>query len=275
MNFFTKLSNGWQITMNSFAVLKENKQLILFPILSGISLVLVLGSFITAIMASAGWDTDNLQDKSTALQYFILFLFYVVNYFIILFFNMALVHCTHLYFTGQPVSLSAGIRYSLSRIGAIFSWAIFAATVGLILRIIQENFGWLGKLIAGVLGIVWSIATFFVVPIIAYENAGPIDAFRRSGELMKQKWGESLASTFSLGFIQLIGILVVALPLYFLGSLFHPLFGILLAVLGGLLVVAVISATQMIFVSAVYHNIQGNPVKHFNQQLADNLFVHK
>ena len=92
---------------------------------------------------------------------------------------------------------------------------------------------------------------------------------------MKQKWGESLGATFSLGLIQFVGILVVGLPLYFLGSVIHPFAGIGLAILGAFIVISIISAAQTIFISAVYHNINDEPVKHFNQQMIDGLFQKK
>jgi len=277
MNFFTRLSNGWKIALNSFSVLKENKQLILFPILSGISMVLVISSFVVALLASAGWDFENLRDDSSnrLLNYFFVFLYYVVNYFIIVFFNTALVHCTHLYFKGEEVSIRKGLQFSLSRIGVIFSWAVFAATVGILLRLVQDNLGWLGKIITGLIGIVWSITTFFVVPVIAYENLGPLAAFKRSASLMRQKWGESLGASFSFGLVQLVLILVLAVPCAALAALVHPLVGIILFVLGVFTVLVVMSAAKTIFISAVYHNINGDPVKHFNQQLADHLFEQK
>ena len=163
----------------------------------------------------------------------------------------------------------------MSRLGAIISWALFAATVGTLLKVIQENVGWLGKIITGLIGVIWSIATFFVVPVIAYEDAGPLQAFKRSAQLMKEKWGESLASTFSLGLIQFFAVIIVAIPLFIIGSLIHVLAGIALALLGILLVAAIMSATQTIFVSAVYHNVIGDPVQHYNQQMIDNMFEHK
>jgi hypothetical protein len=275
MSFFDRLSNGWTMAMNSFKVLKENKQLIIFPVLSGISLVLVIGSFFTGALAVNGWDIDNMETESPFVIYGTMFLFYIVNYFVIVFFNMALVHCTRLYFRGEEVTVRAGLQFSISRIGAIFSWAIFAAVVGTILKAIQENSGIVGKVITGIIGIVWGVATFFVVPIIAYENVGPLEAFKRSSNMMKEKWGQSLGATFSFGLIQFIGIIIIGLPLYLVGSLIHPMAGIVLASLGAFAVVAVISAAEVIFISAVYHNINGDPVAHFNQQAIDNLFVHK
>lgn len=275
MNFFERLSNGWKISLNSFSVLKENKQLIVFPILSGLSMILIMGSFITAVFAAAGWDADNISEQSTATNYIVLFLFYVVNYFVVVFFNMALIHCTRLYFRGEEPTIRKGLQFSASRIGAIFSWAVIAAIVGTILKIIQENVGSLGKIITGFIGIVWNIAAFFVVPVIAYENLGPIDAIKRSAQMMKEKWGESLGATFSFGLIQFLSVLIVSVPLFFIGALVHPLLGIALAVLGILLVAAIMSAVHTIFISAVYHNVTNEPVKHFNQAMADNLFVSK
>ena len=275
MNFLTRLSNGWQIALNSFTVLKENRQLILFPILSGISMILVISSFVVALVASGRWDADTIKEYGTVTNYLIVFFYYVINYFIIVFFNTALVHCTHLYFMGEEVTIRKGLQFSLSRIGVIFSWAVFAATVGTALRLLQDNLGSVGKIITGLIGIVWSVTTFFVVPVIAYENLGPIAAFKRSASLMKEKWGESLGATFSFGLVQLAAFLLLAIPSFLLGYLLHPVAGIVLFILGVFTVLVVMSAARTIFVSAVYHNINGDPVKHFNQQLADNLFVNK
>ncbi|MEO5562251.1 MAG: DUF6159 family protein [Chitinophagaceae bacterium] len=275
MNIFERLSNGWKIAMNSFKVLSANKQLIIFPLLSGISLLLVIGSFFTGILATNGWNFDSMEEMSTFTIYFFMFLFYIANYFIIVFFNMALVHCTRLYFHGEEVTVAKGLQFSLSRIGVIFSWAVFAAIVGTILKAIQENSGILGKIITGIIGIVWGVATFFVVPIIAYENLGPIQAFKRSSQMMKEKWGESLGANFSFGLIQFIGIIVVGGVLFLLGSMIHPIVGAALAVLGAFVVIAIISATQTIFISAVYHNITNDPTTHFSQQMIDSLFQEK
>ncbi len=204
-----------------------------------------------------------------------LFFFYLVNYFIIVFFNMALIHCTRAYFRGEEVNLRQGLEFSFSRIGVIFLWAIFAATVGTILKAIQENSGWLGKIITGIIGIVWNVATFFVVPVIAYENLGPIDAFTRSTNIMKQKWGESLAGNFSFGLVQFIGIIIISVPLFFLGSLANPMLGIALAVLTAFIIIATVSAAQTVFTAAVYFHINGEESQQFNHELMDHLFVSK
>jgi hypothetical protein len=275
MNIFEKLSNGWTLSMNSLKVLKENKQLIIFPVLSGISMILIVGSFIVAMLASAGWEIGDIHEQGTTFNYIAAFFFYLVNYFVVVFFNTALIECTKDYFNGEVPSVTKGLRFSMSRLGAIFTWSLFAATIGFLLRLLQENLGWLGKIITGLIGIVWSIATFFVVPVIAYENQNPLKAVKRSTQLMKEKWGQSLGATFSFGLLKMAAFFVICLPLFFAGLFIGPLVGLALALLGAFFVIAITSAAQTIFVSAVYHNMNGDPVKNFNEQFADNLFSTK
>lgn len=275
MSIFTRLSNGWQISINSLKVLKANRQLIIFPVLSGLSLLMLLGSFALVIMTGAGWEIGNISKPNITESYSLVFLFYIINYFIIVYFNTALIHCTTMYFRGEKAGVREGLDFSFSRIGAIFSWSLFAGTIGAVLQILQENLESLGKIITGLIGVVWSIATFFVVPIIAYENVGPVDAFKRSALLMKEKWGEKLGATFSFGLIQLVGILLISIPVFLLSYFIHPLAGIILGAIGLLLLFAIVSASKSIFISAIYHNIQGDPVEYFEQQFVDNLFEQK
>ena len=274
MNLMTRFSNGWTIAINSFKVLKENRQLVIFPILSGASIIIVLASFCVALIGYSGWDLDQVSEPGKMMSYALLFLFYIVNYFIIVFFNMALVHCTSLYFKGEEVTVQKGIDFSMSRIRSILGWAVFAGIVGGILKIIQENVGSLGKIITGLVGVVWSIATFFVVPVIAYENLGPIAAFKRSAMLMKQKWGESIGAGFSFGLIQLGAVAIIALIAFAISAI-NIIAGIVIGVLLLLLVSVVMSTVKTIFISAIYHNITGDPVELYNQQFIDNLFETK
>ncbi len=277
MDAFTRIANGWKIAKSSLAVLKKNKRLLIFPVLSGISMLLILGSIVVSLFAVAKWDPANIHlgKYSRVADYVIMFLFYFVNYFVIVFFNMALTHCTRLYLKGEEVSVQAGIKFSFSRIGAILSWAIFAATVGTVLKAIQQNTGWVGQILSAIIGIIWAVSTFFVVPVIAYENLGPFKAFRRSQELLKQKWGESLSANFSLGLIELMAIIVLLIPSVLIGVFINPFAGIALGVMLFLIVVIIFSAAQVIFVSLIYQNVNGDIQEHFDQQLVDSLFAKK
>ena len=273
MSFSTRFSNGWTVAKTSMKVLKAHKELIVFPILSALSLLLVMGSFVTMLLAGAGWDPSVLQIGNFG-AYLVIFLFYIVNYFIVVFFNMALMHCSRLYFEGSEVSVSAGLRFSASRVKAIFSWAVFAATVGTILRIVQDNVGWLGKIIIGITGIAWSVSTFFVIPVIAYESLGPVDSLKRSAAMMQEKWGEGIGANFSIGLIGLLAFFVVGIAAAAVSSINEGL-GIGVFVTGSVVLLIIGSAIRSILISAIYNNIKGNINDHFHQQMLDELFIVK
>ncbi|MFI5171566.1 MAG: DUF6159 family protein [Chitinophagales bacterium] len=275
MGFFDRLSKGWNLSLSSLTVLRKNKQLLIFPVLSGAALILLTISFLAILFAPNNWDIGGTIDEGSTANYIFLFIFYLLNYFIIVFFNMALIHCARIYFECGKPTIANGFSFSLSRIGDILAWSAVAATVGLIFRLLEENLGKIGQIITAILGVAWSITTFFVVPVIAYEGLTPIAAYKRSVRIMKEKWGESLGATFSFGIIQFISILIIGIPLFFIGSLINIVAGIILAAIGVFFVFTIISAAQTIFISAVYHNINNKPTPDFNPETLDGIFIHK
>lgn len=275
MNAFDRMGNGWKISMAGFSVIRKNKQLLLFPILSGAVMILVISTFALAMFGTDFRQLESLFDESNPMRYVALFVYYLISYFVVVFFNMALIHCARLHFQGKTPTLSDGINFSMSRIGVIFSWALVAATVGLILRSIQEKAGIVGKIITGLVGIVWSVATFFVVPVLAYENLRPVDAVKRSAQIMREKWGESIGAGFSLFIVNILGLLLIAVPLFFIGSLISFWASIVLAVLGVLFVTTLTSAAQTIFISAAYMKINNEQIEGFDDDTIDGLFYQK
>ena len=279
MNIFKRMGNGWNLGMTSLKIIKENRSLILFPIVSMLALLLVMATFFGGILASYGFDLDGffqqLGGNNEMVIYGILFLYYLVNYFVIIFFNMGLVHCVRLIFEGKPAAFSDGINFSSSRFNAILQWALLAATVGVILKVVEERMGWIGQIISGILGAVWSIATFFVVPVIAYENVSPVEAVKRSGLMMKEKWGESIGANFSFGLFFLIGYSIIMVGGIALMQV-HPIVGIVAMVLSAIILHALVSAGKMVFIAATYNHMVDQPASYFEESgVLDHLFIEK
>lgn len=275
MDAFERMSNGYKVASQSFTVIRKNRHLLIFPILSAATMAFILSTFVFAMYGNDYNAAFGLMDKQNTFRYVFLFGYYLVSYFVVVFFNMALVHCARIYFQGGKPTVSDGLRFSIDKIGTILSWAILAATFGLIIRIIQEQVGFLGKIITGLIGIVWSIATFFIVPVLAYENLRPMDAVRRSGQIMKEKWGESLGMGFNIIGIQLIGLVLLALPLFLLGYLISFPVAIVLGVIGVMFVSSLTTSLQNIFISAIYLKINDKQVEGFSDDLIDSMFYQK
>jgi len=282
MKIFDRLSNGWKIGKMSLKTIHDNPSLMLFPVVSGISLILVTLSFFGGGYLLFGESISALGDESTALSsldvmlYLTVFAFYIVNYFVIVFFNVGLVHCAKKILDGKETSIGEGINFALSRISTIFAWAVLAATVGIILKTIQERAGAIGGVITGLIGMVWGIATFFVVPVIAFENVTPIQAVKRSAQIIKEKWGESLGANFSFGLFSILGLFLVVLPMGFIfGAALHPVAGIVIGIILFLIIQIVVSAASMIFLTAAYEHVNDQPNSYFDGDVLDDAFFVK
>ena len=226
--FFERLSRGWELAGQSWDVLKRDKELVLFPILSGIACLLVIASFLLpmffipglgqGVMGALDGDRADNNPLAARIAYgAVLFAFYFVNYLVIVFFNTALVSCAIIRFKGGDPTLGDGLRMASSRLPQILGWAALSATVGVVLKMIEEKTDWVGHIVVGILGTVWAVATYLAVPVLAVEGVGPVEALKRSGALIRKTWGEGLAGNFGFGIIGLL----ISLP------------GIALIILGG------------------------------------------
>jgi hypothetical protein len=188
-----------------------------------------------------------------------LFLLYVANYFVIVFFNVALVGVANSRLVGGTWTMRDGLELAWARKGTIIQWAIVAATVGVILKTVEERMGILGRIVMRIIGVAWALACYFVVPVLAFEDLSPIEAVQRSSKLFKDTWGEKVVGGFSFSIVFFllalpgIGLFVVSLflgvglrtPVVFLG-------GIALMVIYFLLLSVISSAVQGIFNAALY-----------------------
>ena len=100
-----------------------------------------------------------------------------------------------------------GIDVALKNFGPILGYAVIASTVGVILKSINDRSKGFGRFITSLIGTAWNVATYLVVPILAVEGIGPIEAVKRSVELLKRTWGEQIVGNMGIGAITGIGFL--------------------------------------------------------------------
>lgn len=258
---FERLSNGWELTKESMRVLRLDKELLLFPLVSGIACLLVLASFAVPLWQTGAFEAaqaDLEQTQNNPLTYVVLFAFYFVNYFVVIFFNSALVACAVIRLKGGDPTVSDGLWAASRRLPQIAMWALVSATVGLLLKAIESRSERVGQIVSGLLGMAWSITTFFVIPVLVVENAHPWRAVSRSVSIMRKTWGESLTANFGISLITFGLILVASLPIIAgvaaLANELVPL-GIGLIALGVLLILLVSlisSALNAIILAALY-----------------------
>ena len=205
---FDKISRSWTLVKASAAVLRSDKELLLFPVISSIATLLVAATFLLPVIGLRLFEGGEIG----VLGAIVGFLFYLCQYFVIFFFNTALVGAAMIRLEGGDPTVADGLRIARSKAGVILGYAAIAATVGLVLQMISEKAGFLGKIVVGLVGMAWTVASFLVVPILVSRDVGPVDAIKESIELLKRTWGENVAGNVGIGMaFGLITMLVVVL----------------------------------------------------------------
>jgi len=246
-----KFGRSWQLMKTSLGVLRKDKEIMIFPVLSFIACVIILVSFFTGFWFLGLPSSDSLS----WLWIVVIFLIYLFLYFIVIFFNTAIIACANIRLNGGDPTVSDGLRIASQNIGRIFIWALISATIGVILQAIRQRGGWVGKLIAGVFGIAWTYVTFFIIPVLIYEKKGTASSIRRSASLFKQTWGETIIGTFGFGIVFVLLALLGILPVILggvLGGTTGLIIGLIISFFYWAFIGVVASATNGIYVAALY-----------------------
>ena len=197
---FDRFERSWDLANACMGLLREDKGLLIFPLLSSIAMFLIVGSFAVPLYPLVTAMSEHGYARSLdSLTYVGLFIFYWIQFTIVTFFNTALVEVAMERLDGRDASTGDGLRRAWARFPTILAYSAIAATVGTVLRLIVERVGFIGKIVVGMIGFVWAVATALVVPVLAAEDVGPVEAVQRSVELIKKSWGEDLIGNAGIG----------------------------------------------------------------------------
>jgi hypothetical protein len=278
---FSTIQRSYAIFRQSLSVLRQDTEILIFPVLSGIFTILafagiVYGGVVTGYFQRLAASGDRSLEANL-LGYGVLFVWYFVNWFIVLFFNVGVVACARIRLEGGDPTVADGFRAARENLGRIVMWALISATVGLILRMIAERSKLVGVLIAKFLGAAWAIATYFVVPVMIFEKRGAKDSMASSTQLIRKTWGESLVAAAGVGIVvMLFAIAGLAAPI--IGIFISPtaaLIGLAAMVLYWIVLSIVSSALTGIYRTGLYlYATKGNATPTFNG-FATNAFAPK
>ncbi|MFQ5948500.1 MAG: DUF6159 family protein [Acidimicrobiia bacterium] len=251
-----RIARTIELAKASWQVLRADKELLLLPVISFITTLIVAASFVAPLILAG--DAGSLEDPGPA-GYVAVFVAYVVLAFITIFFNAALVHAANERLSGGDPTVSSALRGALAHVHRILPWALVSATVSIILRAIEERAGTLGRFAGAIAGIAWALVTFLVLPILVVEDIRVIDAIKRSGRLFKQTWGENVAAQIGFGILGFFAVLpaVLLVVLGIAAGGIAAVAAIVVAVLWVLTVSVVLAALSAIFQTALYRYAAG------------------
>jgi hypothetical protein len=242
----SRIKRGWQLTKKSWGLLRQNPELLRFPLYGGAATIvcalIVVGPGVYLI------ESDQAI-VGGALAVIGFYLLAVIG----TYFSVGLAAAADMIFHGREAGVADGLAVSRSRFSQIAGWAAVSATIGIALSAL-ENQGVIGEIAGRLLAIGWSLITFLAVPVIALEGTGPFETLKRSSSLFKSRWGAQVTGNIAIGgAVFLFGVLPSAL-LIFAGFLIWASASFAGALL---LVIGVIGLAISMLVSSALSNIFG------------------
>lgn len=199
-----RLRRAWTMFTVSSRVLKTRKELVLFPVVSGVASLLVLASFATPLVIS------DLFHDSTAAAYVVLVLGYFVFAYVTVFCQVALVSQADVALRHGVPTVAGGFRTAGRLWSRILPWALLSATVSQLVRSVEDRAPVVVRFVVAMVGAAWSVVTYLVIPILVLERVGVRTALQRSVELVKQTWGTNILGNSGVGVVGfLLGLLAV------------------------------------------------------------------
>jgi hypothetical protein len=278
-----KFARSWALVKASMAVLRADKELLVFPLVSAVAVILVALSFVLPMFGLGVFEHMDRGGGTPAVLYPWIFAFYLAQYFVMFFFNSALVGAAMIRLDGGDPTVADGLRIARGKWLQILGYAAIAATVGMLLRALEQRAGFLGRIVVGLVGVAWTLATFLVVPVLVARDVGPIDAVKQSATLLKQTWGENLIGNGGLGLVLglvNLGVILLGVALAMaLASQGLVVMAVVAGVVAGIAVLGlalVQSALSGIYSAALYrYAVQGNAPAGFDGVLLQGAFQRK
>jgi hypothetical protein len=238
---FRLLGVSWRVVM-------AEKSLLALPVISMLISLVVIAVF---GLGAAGIGLPANGESANPALYVLAFVMYVVLAFVAIYCNAAVIGVAMKRLGGEDATLHDGIALANAHLPAIAAWAVVTATVGMVLRSIQSSDNPIARILAGLAGVAWTVLTFFVLPVLLFEEAGVGTAMKRSAAIFRQRWGEQFIGSASIG----LALFLIAIPVFVLAGFVTsaiPALGIVLIVLAVGAFVALSGALSGVFNAALY-----------------------
>lgn len=200
----SRIRRGWGLTKKSWGVLRENRELVRFPLYGGVATIL-------CALIVIGPGVFLVEDGKAAIGGPLAVIGFYLLVLIGFYFSVGLAAAADMIFHGREATVGDGLAVARSRLSQIAGWAAISTVVGLVLSAL-ENQGVAGQIAGRLLAVGWSLITFLAAPVVALEGTGPFETLKRSSSMFRSRWGQQVTGNVAIGgAVFLFGVLPSAL----------------------------------------------------------------
>ncbi|HBO90714.1 MAG TPA: hypothetical protein DD460_08165 [Acidobacteria bacterium] len=268
---FATIGHTFSLMKMSWGVLMKDRELLFFPLFTVLGLIVILGVFFG--IASLTGSLERLDsDTATGMDSALYVLAFFSAYFVVIFFNAALISAALERLRGGDPNISSGLSHAMAHIHTLLGWAIIAGSVGLILQLLRANQrNVIARIVIDMIGGIWEFLTFFVIPILVSENVGPIGAIKRSSGLVRKTWGRQITASFGFMIVYILAVIIGLLPAFLVGMISGSA-GVVVGVLTVGLALCTVQALEGIFKAALYEFAMGEKPAEFDLRTLQNAY---
>jgi hypothetical protein len=254
-----RIARGFRLARVSWEVLAADRRLLALPLMAVLAALAALAATATlAREVHVGPDVVQIVAPVWLAAYLVSFT--------TIFFNVALVHVVARRWQGEPAGVKDGLAAAAGCAGAIAGWSVLTTTVGLVLQLLERLTLGVSQLVVGIFAdVAWSVASFFVVPVLVVERHGPVRALRRSAGIVRSRWAEGIggvtpiALATAMVLLPVLGLMFMGFVLYVTGLMALGLLAMAGAAAAAVVVwIASVALTQ-VFTLAVFQHATGGP----------------
>jgi hypothetical protein len=231
------------------------------------------------VSASKSSPEDSAPAKQSPMVSAYLLITYFLSMFLATFFNVAFYSEIIEALNSRGVSLRRGLALAVKRLPSILAWTLLAGVVGWMIRSIEERVPLLGRIVTGLIGLAWSVAAVFAIPVIIQNQTqrNPLKILRQSAETLKQTWGEGLVGYLGFSSVSMLIFLCSLVGLALAGGVAFVLKSISLGIIavGVWLIALIVISYASSVASQVYRCVlfiyatEGSVPEPYTQELLD------
>lgn len=271
---------GRAIFKQAFIAFRQDTQVLAIPLLAFLATlvagVLIVVSWILLIPAMEIYDASGvIQPALGIVAAFLATNIHVVS-------QAAVMAAANDRFNGNNPTVGKSLAFAFKKYGQLSLFGFLEATVGLVLRAIQERLGFIGGLLRIVGGLLWAVATYFAIPGIIFGGQTATESIKSSVVLIKEKWGNALktnivaSAVIALVFLIALGVVMSGVGLIVMDQTGNLLYsglsligsGVVIFIIGGLLQASVMAYVKV----ALYRYATGQSLPGFDDALLGQAF---